>query len=129
VFSSGVDRKCNQYRLVDQPAPKTGKNGKNGTINGKTEMVTKWVLSGSRRFHSHDVRAMAMDESRNVDALVSGGVDVSMVVCTASQFTGINQRRIPYVPQRPIISISKSTRLMLCRQANGIKVWRLGKCK
>ncbi|KAG0375769.1 U3 small nucleolar RNA-associated protein [Mortierella sp. AD032] len=128
VFSSGVDRKCNQYRLVEQPAPKkAGKNGKSGTINGKTEMVNKWVLAGSRRFHSHDVRAMAMDESRNVDALVSGGVDVSMVVCTASQFTAINQRRIPYVPQRPVISISKSTRLMLCRQANGLKVWRLGK--
>ncbi|KAF9100320.1 U3 small nucleolar RNA-associated protein [Mortierella sp. GBA35] len=128
VFSSGVDRKCNQYRLVDQPAPKkTGKNGKNGTINGKTEMVTKWVLAGSRRFHSHDVRALAMDESRNVDALVSGGVDVSMVVCPAAQFPDINQRRIPYVPQRPIVSFSKTSRLMLCRQANSVKVWRLGK--
>ncbi|KAG9069719.1 U3 small nucleolar RNA-associated protein [Linnemannia hyalina] len=125
VFSSGVDRKCNQYRLVDQPAPK--KTGKNGTTHGKTEMVNKWVLSATRRFHSHDVRAMAMDESRNVDALVTGGVDVSLVVCSASQFTDINQRRISYVPQRPVISMSKSTRLMLCRQANGIKVWRLGK--
>ncbi|KAF9919581.1 U3 small nucleolar RNA-associated protein [Linnemannia zychae] len=125
VFSSGVDRKCNQYRLLDEPLQK--KRGKNGTTNGKTETMTKWVLSYSRQFHSHDVRAMAMDESRNVDALVSGGVDVSMVVCTASQFTAINQRRIPYVPQRPVISVSKSTRLMLCRQANGIKVWRLGK--
>ncbi|KAF9931218.1 U3 small nucleolar RNA-associated protein [Mortierella antarctica] len=128
VFSSGVDRKCNQYRLVDQPAPKkTGKNGKNGTINGKTEMVTKWVLAGSRRFHSHDVRALALDESRSVDALVSGGVDVSMVVCPAAQFPDINQRRLPYVPQRPIVSLSKSERLMMCRQEHGVKVWRLGK--
>ncbi|KAG0224123.1 WD40-repeat-containing domain protein [Mortierella sp. GBAus27b] len=128
VFSSGVDRKCNQYRFVDQPAPKkTGKNGKNGSTNGKTEMISKWVLAGSRRFHSHDVRALALDESRNVDALVSGGVDVSMVVCRAAQFPDINQRRLPYVPQRPVVSISKSNRLMLCRQTNAIKVWRLGK--
>ncbi|KAG0365918.1 WD40-repeat-containing domain protein [Gamsiella multidivaricata] len=131
VFSSGVDRKCNQYRFVDQPAPKkagkNGKVGKTGSIHGKTEMVSKWVLAGSRRFHSHDVRALALDESRNVDALVSGGVDVSMVVCPAAQFPDINQRRLPYVPQRPIVSISKSNRLMLCRQAHGIKVWRLGK--
>ncbi|KAG0252120.1 U3 small nucleolar RNA-associated protein [Mortierella polycephala] len=128
VFSSGVDRKCNQYRLVDQPAPKkSGKNGKNGTINGKTEMITKWIVAGSRRFHSHDVRALALDESRNVDALVSGGVDVSMVVCPAAQFPDINQRRIPHVPQRPVVSISKSKRLMLCRQTHGVKVWRLGK--
>ncbi|KAF9190734.1 U3 small nucleolar RNA-associated protein [Haplosporangium sp. Z 767] len=128
VFSSGVDRKCNQYRLVDQPAPKkSGKNGKNGTINGKTEMITKWIVAGSRRFHSHDVRALALDESRNVDALVSGGVDVSMVVCPAAQFPDINQRRIPHVPQRPVVSISKSKRLMLCRQTHGVKMWRLGK--
>ncbi|KAF9346676.1 U3 small nucleolar RNA-associated protein [Mortierella sp. AD094] len=128
VFSSGVDRKCNQYRFVDQPAPKkTGKNGKNGSINGKSATVTKWVLAGSRRFHSHDVRALALDESRNVDALVSGGVDVSMVVCPAAQFPENNQRRLTYVPQRPIISISKSKRLMLCRQEHGVKVWRIGK--
>ncbi|KAF9957391.1 U3 small nucleolar RNA-associated protein, partial [Modicella reniformis] len=128
VFSSGVDRKCNQYRFVDQPAPKkTEKNGKNGSINGKVEMISKWVLSGSRRFHSHDVRALALDESRSVDTLVSGGVDVSMVVCPAAQFPDINQRRLPYVPQRPVVSFSKSKRLMLCRHANGIKLWRLGK--
>ncbi|KAF9109281.1 U3 small nucleolar RNA-associated protein [Mortierella sp. AM989] len=128
VFSSGVDRKCNQYRFVDQPAPKkTGKTGKNGSINGKSVTVTKWVLAGSRRFHSHDVRALALDESRNVDALVSGGVDVSMVVCPVAQFPENNQRRLTYVPQRPIISISKSKRLMLSRQAHGVKVWRIGK--
>ncbi|KAG0035119.1 U3 small nucleolar RNA-associated protein [Podila clonocystis] len=125
VFSSGVDRKCNQYKFVDQPAPR--KNGKNGSINGKTEMVTKWVLAGSRRFHSHDVRALALDDTRNVNALVSGGVDVSMVVCPAADFPDTNQRRLPHVPQRPIVSISKSKRLMLCRQEHGVKVWRLGK--
>ncbi|KAF8935978.1 U3 small nucleolar RNA-associated protein [Podila verticillata] len=125
VFSSGVDRKCNQYKFVDQPAPR--KNGKNGSINGKTEMVTKWVLAGSRRFHSHDVRALALDDTRNVNTLVSGGVDVSMVVCPAADFPDTNQRRLPHVPQRPIVSISKSKRLMLCRQEHGVKVWRLGK--
>ncbi|KAF8977024.1 U3 small nucleolar RNA-associated protein [Entomortierella lignicola] len=128
VFSSGVDRKCNQYRFVEQPAPKKiGKNGKNGSINGKSTTITKWILAGSRRFHSHDVRALALDESRNVDALVSGGVDVSMVVCPAAQFPENNQRRLTYVPQRPIISISKSKRLMLCRQEHSVKVWRIGK--
>ncbi|KAF9897740.1 U3 small nucleolar RNA-associated protein, partial [Lobosporangium transversale] len=131
VFSAGVDRKCNQYRFVEQPAPKmtgkNGKNGKNGSVTGKTEMVTKWILTGSRRFHSHDVRALALDESRNVDALVSGGVDVTMVVCSAAQFLENNQRRLTYVPQRPVVSFSKSKRLLLCRQERGVKVWRLGK--
>ncbi|KAI1294060.1 U3 small nucleolar RNA-associated protein [Mortierella claussenii] len=125
VFSSGVDRKCNQYKFVDQPAPK--KIGRNGSINSKTDMITKWVLTGSRRFHSHDVRALALDESRNVDALVSGGVDVTMVVCSATQFLENNQRRLTYVPQRPVVAISKSKRLMLSRQDHGVKVWRLGK--
>ncbi|KAF9974306.1 U3 small nucleolar RNA-associated protein [Actinomortierella ambigua] len=126
VFSSGVDRKVNQYRLVEQPAPKRS-HGKNGQINGKVDMVSKWTLAGSRRWHSHDVRALALDESRHVDALVSGGVDVSMVVCPAADFPNINQRRIPYVPQRPVISISKSKRLLLCRREHGIKLWRIGK--
>ncbi|KAG0338153.1 U3 small nucleolar RNA-associated protein [Podila humilis] len=125
VFSSGVDRKTNQYKFVEQIAPK--KNGKNGSIHSKTEMITKWVVSGSRRFHSHDVRAMALDDSRSVNTVVSGGVDVTMVVCPVADFPDTNQRRLPHVPQHLIVSISKSKRLMLSRQDHGVKVWRLGK--
>ncbi|GJJ77656.1 U3 small nucleolar RNA-associated protein 4 [Entomortierella parvispora] len=126
VFSSGVDRKCNQYRLVNQPTlNKAGKKG--AKTNGKSGMTNKWVLAGSRVFHSHDVRALALEQSRGVDTLVSGGVDVSMVVCAATPFPDINQHRLPHVPQRPVVSISKSKRLMLCRQEHGVKVWRLGK--
>ncbi|KAF9584858.1 hypothetical protein BGW38_004904 [Lunasporangiospora selenospora] len=126
VFSSGVDRKCCRYRFVDQvDAPK--KLGKRNGDSNKSDLVSKWVLSGSGRSHSHDVRALALNESRNVDALVSGGVDVSMVVCSPSTFPDNNMRRLPYVPQRPVISVSQSQRLMLCRMPHGVKVWRLGK--
>lgn len=128
MFSSGVDRKCNQYRLVNQPTlNKAGKKG--AKTNGKSGMTNKWVLAGSRVFHSHDVRALALEQSRGVDTLVSGGVDVSMVVCAATPFPDINQHRLPHVPQRPVVSISKSKRLMLCRQEHGVKVWRLGKSR
>ncbi|KAF9427540.1 U3 small nucleolar RNA-associated protein [Podila epigama] len=125
VFSSGVDRKCVQFKFMDQPVLK--KNKMTGTIHKSGEMVTKWVLTGMRRFHSHDVRAMALNDSRNVNTLVSGGVDVSMVSCPIAEFPDTNQRRLPHVPQRPIVSISRSKRLLLSRQDHGVKVWRLGK--
>src|SRR5690606_33240171 len=93
-------------------------------VNGKTESGYQWVLTGSRRFHSHDVRAMVLNDSRQVNALVSGGVDVSLVVCPAAEFPNNNHRRLPYTPQKSVISISKSKRLLLCHQDNRVKLWR-----
>ncbi|CAG8457317.1 6299_t:CDS:10 [Acaulospora colombiana] len=113
VFSSGVDRKCNLFRIVDS-----------GISNNKDiSKAHSWVLVGFRRTHLHDVRAIALREDQ---ALVSGGVDTGMVVYSFANFLKGNIRRLPFVPQKPLISISKSKRLLMYRNFNQIKLWKLG---
>ncbi|OZJ06653.1 hypothetical protein BZG36_00273 [Bifiguratus adelaidae] len=118
VFTSGVDRKIVQFRSVD--AQRQGEKQQKGK-------KSKWLISGNRKYHSHDVRAMALEEMRPVDTLVTGGVDVSIVVCSAQEFPNGNQRRLPCLPQKPVISLSRTRRLLMCRNPNSVKVWRLGK--
>ncbi|ORX63923.1 WD40 repeat-like protein [Basidiobolus meristosporus CBS 931.73] len=128
VFTSGVDRKVIQFRLVENanytPVSRKKKDSSSAEAP-KSEM--KWILAGTRRYHSHDVKALALDESRPVNALVSGGVDVQLVVCPAAEFPNMNQWRLPYFPQKPLISMSKAKRLLMCRFPNSIRVWKLGK--
>ncbi|RUS21509.1 hypothetical protein BC937DRAFT_92478, partial [Endogone sp. FLAS-F59071] len=129
VFTSGVDRKLNQFRLVETALSfsKQEMPPNDSPSEVMASARTKWVLSGNRRFHSHDVRALALEENRPINALVSGGIDMSLVVSPAREFPNSNQRRLPFLPQKPLVSISKSKRLMLCRFTNALKVWRLGK--
>ncbi|CAG8487478.1 2874_t:CDS:10 [Acaulospora morrowiae] len=113
VFSSGVDRKCFLFRLVDS-----------GIVDeGDSKKIDPWVLAGFRRSHLHDVRSIALSEDQ---ALVSGGVDAVMVVYPLDNFLQGNIRRLPFVPQKPLISISKSKRLLMYRNDNQIKLWKLG---
>ncbi|RUS34689.1 WD40-repeat-containing domain protein [Jimgerdemannia flammicorona] len=130
VFTSGVDRKLNQFHLVETSISskkrKAPSNNSSASVPAPTS-TTKWILAHNRRFHSHDVRALALEEDRPVNALVSGGIDVSLVVCPAQEFPDTTQRRLSCLPQKPVVSVSKTKRLMLCRFTNVVKVWRLGK--
>ncbi|KAL1924575.1 uncharacterized protein VTP21DRAFT_4229 [Calcarisporiella thermophila] len=121
VYTSGVDRKVNQFKLVESQMRKRKTDG-----GDEANVKSRWVLTGSRRYHSHDVRAMALEENRPVNALVTGGVDLSLVVCPAAEFPNINQRRLPIFPQKPLLSMSRSERLVLCRFQNSLKLWRMG---
>jgi U3 small nucleolar RNA-associated protein 4 len=124
VYSSGIDRKIVQYRQVESgiQTPKSKRNNKKDGVNGKT-----WIVSGDRRFHSHDVRALALCEAKPIDALVSGGVDTTLTVSTgASGFPACKQFRHSSFPQRPLITVSQQARLVLYRENTSIKVWSLG---
>ncbi|KZS96154.1 WD40 repeat-like protein [Sistotremastrum niveocremeum HHB9708] len=77
VFSSGVDQKITQFALVNQTSPND---------------PGRWVQTVSRRFHSHDVRALATWPSYSIvhqspptfafaPILISGGLDMSLNLC------------------------------------------------
>lgn len=112
VYSSGIDLKCNEYRLVQSASN-----------------IPRWAHTCSRRFHTHDVRAMALFESKPVDTIVTGGVDMGLVVVQSSTYPDAEGRRIPYVPQKPAISISKQHRMLLSRgsvkKGTVLKLWKL----
>ncbi|UZJ55037.1 hypothetical protein CBS101457_004357 [Exobasidium rhododendri] len=79
VYSAGLDQKVVEYTL---------------TGTGQQE---KWITTGTRRLHAHDIRALAIDppfslhhsskpeqENDRVPILVSGGSDFNLVFTPAS---------------------------------------------
>ncbi|KAI8619181.1 WD40-repeat-containing domain protein [Chytriomyces sp. MP71] len=130
VYSSGVDRRVLQYCLVDNSLEVQQNYMKSrGRRMGKKEKLyaRNWVLSGDRRFHSHDVRALALCEEKPIDALVSGGVDATFIVShTIAKFPECKQQRQAMFPQRPLVSLAREARLVLARFDDHVKVWALG---
>ncbi|KAJ3250685.1 U3 small nucleolar RNA-associated protein 4 [Chytriomyces hyalinus] len=124
VFSSGVDRRVIQFSLVDNALEVQ----QNYMKKKSSKLYAKnWVLTGDRRFHSHDVRALALCESKPFDALVSGGVDATFIVSkTISKFPECKQERKAMFPQNPLISLARDARLLLARFDDHVKIWELG---
>lgn len=157
VFTSGVDQKTCQLSL---------------TYQGSEDQpdFSKWIMCASRRLHSHDVRALAMSppytpsplpplpadnlfSSKQAPVLISGGLDMTLVLCpAASQTAGFisrqlgdadpppnpisdssslwfgdsMHRKISYVTRRtPVVQLSTGGRLLVCRKDRGITIWRL----
>lgn len=105
LFSAGVDRKMQMYQLVDNKR--------------------KWAHISGRRFHAHDVRAMASYESRGMSSIVTGGVDMSLAIIPLQEAMKINHRMIPAVTQRASCSVARNARLLLMCADRQIKIWRL----
>ena len=110
VFSSGVDRKVIQFKKIkDTPS-----------------MMNNWVVSGEKRYHSHDVRALLWVHDRPHSTLISGGLDTLLIMSTpVEEFPHLKQYRMPFVPHKPKTLLAKSARLVVHPFESEIKVWSL----
>lgn len=115
AFTAGVDRKITTFKRT--------------TKKSKDNNVTQWINVGSRRYHWHDIRALALDERPHINSIVSGGVDVELVACPAAEFPKLIQNRLPPFPEKYIISLSKSHQLVMATLFNSLSIWRLGKAQ
>jgi U3 small nucleolar RNA-associated protein 4 len=117
VFSSGIDRKVVQCRLVDKPQSTTDHNMQLNIKKKYKPSLLKpiscskassvWIVSGEKRFHSHDVRALALFDRKPIDTLVSGGVDTALnILSSINTFPMSSLIRQSVFPQRPLISMS-----------------------
>lgn len=142
MFTSGVDQKVVEFRYVQS------------TKQGAT--TWRWVESSGRRIHSHDVQAMVVSPPYSPDAtsiatpvLISGGFDLGLVlVCAANTvhppnsarpyknvisdvpstlFDTTIHRKAAYTPQRPTVHLASRARLLACRRARSVSIWRVGK--
>lgn len=120
LFSAGVDRKLVVCRRVqnEKNKKKTSKGGHGG-----------WASLGSRRYHWHDIRALALDERPEINAIVSGGVDVEMVASPALEYPRLQQNRITPFARKNIISVSKGHKLVMAKFFDTVSLWRLGQGK
>ncbi|RKP09200.1 WD40-repeat-containing domain protein [Thamnocephalis sphaerospora] len=120
VYSSGVDRKVNRYSRLDK------KKRNKANASGDADSAGSWVLSASARPHSHDVRALAVCPEVPINAIVSGGIGVQLVVCRHSSFPSERKQYLPFNPVAPLVSMAPASRLLLSRFDHSVRVWKLG---
>ncbi|KAJ2736369.1 U3 small nucleolar RNA-associated protein [Coemansia sp. BCRC 34962] len=131
VFASGVDPKITQFKLLagGSVAAESAING----AAGKKKLVIrpkKWQLAGFRRYHTHDVRAIAVSSHLDNDLIISGGTDTQVAYCQARPFPNENPHRQPcFPPLNSVIGVASEANLILQRQGNTLKLWALGKAE
>ncbi|KAJ2411808.1 U3 small nucleolar RNA-associated protein [Coemansia sp. RSA 2530] len=131
VFASGVDPKITQFKLLagGSVAAESAING----AGGKKKLIIrpkKWQLAGFRRYHTHDVRAIAVSSHLDNDLIISGGTDTQVAYCQARPFPNENPHRQPcFPPLNSVISVAPEANLILQRQGNTLKLWALGKAE
>ncbi|KAH0613784.1 uncharacterized protein H6S33_005670 [Morchella sextelata] len=85
----------------------------------------RWGQTARRRFHKHDVRAMAAYECGKFSVVLSGGVDMTPIVIPLRQFAAEHQLALPAIPQTPIVTTVPEHRLMMSWWGREIKIWRI----
>lgn len=113
VFSAGVDCKMTNYRKVNEDRKKSKR--------------TMWMTAESRQYHSHDIRALAINHTTGT--LVSGGVDVQLVAWSTKLDKKVEPIRLPPFPHKYLVSTSKSQQLVMAAYFNSLSVSRLGQGK
>ncbi|KAJ1800675.1 U3 small nucleolar RNA-associated protein [Coemansia sp. RSA 2399] len=137
VFASGVDPKITQFKLfVGGQFAAGGSAGGDSKDNASAikrkinARNRKWQLAGIRRYHTHDVRALAVSSHLKTDLLISGGIDTQVTSCEARPFPNENPHRQPcFTPNSSIISVAARGGLVLQRQETALKLWELGKAE
>lgn len=109
-WTTGADRAITEFNLT------SAQNG--------------WVLSGYKRYHSHDVLALAHNSrSERSSCLLSGGVDASLIaafptsVFLTKQLQVLRKQPIPHFPLLQPVSKSKS---VVVKNAQHLDVYGLG---
>lgn len=99
LYSSGVDRAIVQYKHTPQ----------------------KWIQSGEKRYHSHDVNALCLLDNQ----LYSGGIDQKLCLATAKSFPESKIRNASYFGNN-LITTTNGSKLLLAQFQQKLSVWELG---
>lgn len=107
-FSAGVDRKIHSFSYT-----KLEKNN------------FKWINTSSRLLHGNDVRTMACYQSKNLDFLVSGGIERIMRINSVTNFQSSVSIKLPINPLNENVKLYSDKRLVIMWQKNEVKIWKL----
>ncbi|PGH11840.1 hypothetical protein AJ79_04637 [Helicocarpus griseus UAMH5409] len=112
VISGGADQRTTIYRL---------ENGKKGDKSRRWKEVTH------RRYHTHDVKAFAVYETKDISIVVSGGLDTIPVVVPLREYGAEHHRKLSNLPQVPQIASSPSSRLLMSWWDREVSLWHISK--
>ncbi|WYZ44018.1 hypothetical protein EsH8_VII_000454 [Colletotrichum jinshuiense] len=106
IMSGGMDRRTVLYK-------KTSGSG------------ARWGKVWSRKYHEHDVKAMASFESSKMSVVVSGGPDASPVILPLKELGRENHRTLSGLPQSSPLVSAPSARLLVSWWDREIHIWKL----
>ncbi|KAK0734177.1 hypothetical protein B0T26DRAFT_635601 [Lasiosphaeria miniovina] len=106
IVSGGMDRRTALYE------PMAGQAG-------------RWSKVFHRRYHGHDVKAMASFEGKGMSIVVSGGPDASPIVFPLRGAGNEFHRTLPHLPQNIPLRSALKARFMLSWWGNEIRIWHL----
>ncbi|KAK1978292.1 U3 small nucleolar RNA-associated protein [Colletotrichum cereale] len=106
ILSGGMDRRTVLYK-------KTSGSG------------ARWGKVWSRKYHDHDVKAMASFESSKMSVVVSGGPDASPVVLPLKELGRENHRTLSSLPQSPPLASAPSARMVVGWWDREMHIWKL----
>ncbi|OJD29490.1 small nucleolar ribonucleoprotein complex [Diplodia corticola] len=109
VFSGGMDQRTTVYTLSG---------------NGPEK---RWLESGHRKFHEHDLKTMATYESKGLSILVSGGLDTHPVLVPIRSFSTEHSRKLSALPQSPPVTSAPRARLLVSWWDREVRIWRVKK--
>ncbi|MCJ1357454.1 MAG: U3 small nucleolar RNA-associated protein [Icmadophila ericetorum] len=110
MISGGMDRRSTVYRAIG-----TAKKG----------MPRRWAEMAHRRFHTHDVKTMAVFETKDMSVVASGGLDTNLIIIPLREFGREYYRTLPNLSQLPPLQSAPSKRLLMTWWDREINVWRV----
>jgi U3 small nucleolar RNA-associated protein 4 len=112
VITGGADRRTVAYKNI------AGENG---------DRSRRWAQVMHRRFHEHDVKALASFESQELSIVVSGGLDTAPVVVPFRAWQKEYHRTLSHLPQSPQISSALESRLFISWWERQVSIWHLSR--
>ncbi|KLU88707.1 hypothetical protein MAPG_07692 [Magnaporthiopsis poae ATCC 64411] len=106
IVSGGMDKKTVLYKRM------ASQNG-------------RWAKVFHRRYHAHDVKAMAAFEGRGMSVVVSGGSDACPVIIPLREAGLENHRTLPHLPQAVPVASAPEARIVVSWWGREVQVWRL----
>ncbi|KAF2476447.1 small nucleolar ribonucleoprotein-like protein complex subunit [Lindgomyces ingoldianus] len=113
IFSGGMDRRTCFYTC----------NKKSGAARGYAG--DRWCKVSHQRYHDHDVKAMATYEGKQLNVMVSGGIDTQPVVVPLRQYGRELSRKLPALPHEPPLVSASNARLLVSWWNTEVQIWRV----
>ncbi|POR36126.1 U3 small nucleolar RNA-associated protein 4 [Tolypocladium paradoxum] len=108
ILSGGMDRRTILYKQ-------------------NTGAGQRWGKVWGRRYHDHDVKAMASFEHGRISVVVSGGPDANLMVVPLKEMGRENHRMMSNLPQQPPIISASNARFVVSWWDREVHVWVLRK--
>ncbi|CCE28183.1 related to UTP4-U3 snoRNP protein [Claviceps purpurea 20.1] len=87
----------------------------------------RWGKVWGRRYHDHDVKAMATFEQGRISVVVSGGPDANLMIVPLKEMGRENHRMMSNLPQQPPIASASRARFIVSWWEREVHVWVLRK--